>query len=116
MARAHFNPTYFQNLDTTQLRRSDGSPMSTPRYRRPIRESRIWTQRCREMCSNESRFLTRPRFSRGGRISRIGGAAGRNDRDILISAHAAIAGYRLLTRGAARYRGYLPGPPLITPD
>ena len=36
--------------------------------------------------------------------------------DFLIGAHAAIAGYRLLTRDAARYRAYLPNLPLIAPD
>ncbi len=36
--------------------------------------------------------------------------------DFLIGAHAAIAGYRLLTRDAARYRSYFPKLALITPD
>ena len=36
--------------------------------------------------------------------------------DFFIGAHAAIAGYRLLTRDAARYRGYFPTLPLIAPD
>ena len=36
--------------------------------------------------------------------------------DFFIGAHAAVAGYQLLTRDAARYRSYFPRLPLIAPD
>jgi len=36
--------------------------------------------------------------------------------DFFIGAHAATAGYRLITRDAARYRTYFPKLPLICPD
>src|ERR1700732_2208446 len=36
--------------------------------------------------------------------------------DFFIGPHAAVAGYRLLTRDAARYRSYFPRLSLIAPD
>ena len=36
--------------------------------------------------------------------------------DFFIGAHAAVAGYQLLTRDAARYRTYFPRVSLIAPD
>jgi predicted nucleic acid-binding protein len=36
--------------------------------------------------------------------------------DFFIGAHAAVAGYQLITRDAARYRTYFPRLPLIAPD
>ena len=36
--------------------------------------------------------------------------------DFFIGAHAAVAGYRLMTRDAARYLTYFPKLPLIAPD
>ena len=36
--------------------------------------------------------------------------------DFFIGAHAAVAGYRLLTRDATRYRSHYPGLLLISPE
>ncbi|KRE17920.1 DNA-binding protein [Bosea sp. Root381] len=36
--------------------------------------------------------------------------------DFFIGAHAAVAGYRLMTRDATRYRSYFPTVQLITPE
>ena len=45
------------------------------------------------------------------------GGAGRSPLpDFYIGAHAAAAGFRLLTRDAARYRTYFPRIPIIAPD
>ncbi len=51
------------------------------------------------------------------RIYRAGG--GKRERvlpDFLIGAHAAIRGYRLLTRDPAGYRAYFPGLAIVAPD
>jgi hypothetical protein len=47
---------------------------------------------------------------------RRGGRKARPLPDFYVGAHAAVAGLRLLTRDAARYRTYFPRVPLIAPD
>ncbi len=47
---------------------------------------------------------------------RLGGARERTLPDFLIGAHAAVRGYRLLTRDARRYRTYFPKLEIIAPD
>ena len=49
------------------------------------------------------------------RYRRAGGDKRSPMPDFYIGAHAALAGYRLLTRGASRYRTYFPTVELITP-
>lgn len=47
---------------------------------------------------------------------RRGGKRDRTLPDFLIGAHAAVKGYRLLTRDAGRYRAYFPDLDIIAPD
>jgi len=67
----------------------------------------------REAIPYEAAFLAGKSFLA---YRRRGGAKRSPLPDFLIGAHAAIAGYRLLTRDAARYRTYFPSLPLIAPN
>jgi predicted nucleic acid-binding protein len=66
----------------------------------------------REAIPFEAAFLAGKAFVA---YRRRGGARQSPLPDFLIGAHAAVAGYQLLTRDAARYRTYFPGLALIAP-
>jgi predicted nucleic acid-binding protein len=67
----------------------------------------------REPIPYEAAFLAGKAYLR---YRRMGGARRSSLPDFFVGAHAAVAGYRLLTRDAARYRSYYPTVPLIAPD
>ncbi|MCL2717144.1 MAG: type II toxin-antitoxin system VapC family toxin [Alphaproteobacteria bacterium] len=67
----------------------------------------------RESIPYEAAFLAGKSFLT---YRRRGGAKCSPLPDFFIGAHAAIAGYSLLTRDGARYRTYYPKVPLIAPD
>jgi len=67
----------------------------------------------REAIPYEAAFLAGKSFLA---YRRRGGAKRSPLPDFFIGAHAAVAGYRLMTRDAARYLTYLPKLPLIAPD
>jgi predicted nucleic acid-binding protein len=66
----------------------------------------------REGLPYEAGFLAGKCFRR---YRRAGGDKRSPLPDFYIGAHAALAGYRLLTRDASRYRAYFPNVPLIAP-
>ncbi len=66
----------------------------------------------REDLPYEAAFLAGKCFVR---YRRGGGSRGSPLPDFYIGAHAAVAGYRLLTRDATRYRTYFPTLELIAP-
>jgi predicted nucleic acid-binding protein len=66
----------------------------------------------REPLPYEAAFLAGKAFLN---YKRRGGRKLRPLPDFYIGAHAAIAGYRLLTRDSARYRTYFPGLQVIAP-
>ena len=67
----------------------------------------------RESIPYEAAFLARKSFLA---YRRRGGTRRSPLPDFFIGAHAAIAGYLLMTRDAGRYRTYYPKLSLITPD
>ena len=66
----------------------------------------------REDLPYEGAFLVRKSFLR---YRRAGGARRSLVPDFYIGAHAAVAGYRLLTRDPSRYRAHFPTVDLIAP-
>ena len=67
----------------------------------------------REDLPYEAAFLAGKAFLR---YRQSGGARRSPLPDFYIGAHAAVAGYRLMTRDAARYRAYFPRLELIAPS
>ncbi|MDX8525042.1 type II toxin-antitoxin system VapC family toxin [Mesorhizobium sp. MSK_1335] len=67
----------------------------------------------RESLPLEAAFLAGVAHSQ---YRRAGGVRERTLPDFFIGAHAAIAGHRLLTRDAARYRSYFPKLEMISPE
>jgi predicted nucleic acid-binding protein len=67
----------------------------------------------REAVPYEAAFLAGKAFVT---YRRRGGARQSPLPDFFIGAHAAVAGYALMTRDAVRYRTYFPKLPLIAPD
>ncbi|MDG4878860.1 type II toxin-antitoxin system VapC family toxin [Mesorhizobium sp. WSM4935] len=67
----------------------------------------------REFLPWEAAFLAGVTHSR---YRRAGGVRERTLPDFFIGAHAAVAGHRLLTRDAPRYRGYFPDLEIISPE
>jgi predicted nucleic acid-binding protein len=67
----------------------------------------------REALPYEAAFLAGKAFLR---YRRAGGTRTAPLPDFLIGAHAAVAGHRVLTRDAVRYRTYFPSVALIAPD
>lgn len=67
----------------------------------------------REPLPFEAAFLAGKAFRR---YRAAGGARSSALPDFYIGAHATVAGYRLMTRDAGRYRTYYPTLELIAPD
>ncbi|CAH2394476.1 type II toxin-antitoxin system VapC family toxin [Mesorhizobium ventifaucium] len=67
----------------------------------------------RELLPWEAAFLAGVTHSR---YRRAGGLRERTLPDFFIGAHAVVAGHRLLTRDAARYRNYFPDLDIISPE
>jgi predicted nucleic acid-binding protein len=67
----------------------------------------------RELLPWEAAFLAGVTHSR---YRRAGGVRERTLPDFFIGAHAAVAGHRLLTRDAARYRSYFPDIDIMSPE
>ncbi len=67
----------------------------------------------REHLPYEAAFLAGKAFRR---YRQAGGARSSPLPDFYIGAHAAVAGYRVLTRDATRYRTYFPRLEIIAPD
>ncbi|GAA4122146.1 type II toxin-antitoxin system VapC family toxin [Aminobacter aganoensis] len=72
-----------------------------------------WLKPRREQIPWDAAFLAGLAHAR---YRRSGGTRDRTLPDFLIGAHAQVAGHRLLTRDATRYRSYFPDLDIIAPD
>ena len=72
----------------------------------------VWAERSSRVLAREAAFLAGKCFLA---YRRRGGARTSTLPDFYIGAHAALAGYRLLTRNAARYRTCFPGLEILVP-
>jgi len=95
------NPVIWSELASPV--RDEASLESALSWLRPRREHIPW----------EAAFLAGLVHSK---YRRSGGSRERTLPDFLIAAHAQVAGHRLLTRDATRYRTYFPELEIIAPD
>lgn len=86
----------------------------------PLIATEARLKRAAEMLEMEREFLPwEAAFLAGvthSRYRRAGGVRERALPDFFIGAHAAVAGHRLLTRDAARYRSYFPDLEIMSPE
>lgn len=78
-----------------------------------LEEALSWLRPRREHIPWEAAFLAGLAHAK---YRRAGGGRERTLPDFLIGAHAQVAGHRLLTRDASRYRNYFPKLEIIAPD
>jgi len=99
--------------DPCESRRKDRRRSRRQSEARSVLEEALQTDLYRrEHLQYEAAFIAGKAFTR---YREDGGARRSPPPDFYIGAHAAVAGYRLLTRDASRYRTYFPRLELIAP-